>query len=196
MLRDIPPRVRARMSYLERMDAQHRRDKLPHFTRLRQIPPATGKFLALLASLAPEGNYIEIGTSAGYSTLWLSLACRETGRKVTTFEMDDEKIALARETFRSAGIEDIVILVEGDAREHLGRYKDVAFCFLDAEKHHYLDCYNLVVPNLVPGGLFVTDNVISHREVAGPMVRKALRDRRLDAMIMPIGSGELVCRKL
>jgi caffeoyl-CoA O-methyltransferase len=193
---DIPAKVLKRMRYLERLDARHRRDDISHFSRLRQVPPATGRFLALVAASAPEGAFLEIGTSGGYSALWLSLACREAGRKLTTFEMDEGKIELARETFRSAGIEDVVELVAGDARRYLGDYKDVAFCFLDAEKAHYMDCYELVVPNLVPGGLLVADNVISHQETLGKMVRKTLRDGRVDSLIVPIGSGELVCRRI
>jgi len=196
MLRSIPPKIRKRMKHLERLDAQHRRQRFRHFDRLRQVPPVTGRFLAITAASAPEGKCLEIGTSGGYSTLWLSLACLETKRRITTFEMFEDKIRLARETFRSAGIENLVDLVEGDARKHLKAYKGVSFCFLDAEKHHYLDCYNLVVPNMVSGRLLVVDNVISHREIAGPMVRKALKDRRADALIVPLGSGLLVARKI
>jgi caffeoyl-CoA O-methyltransferase len=196
MFRNIPLRIRRRMRYLEVLDAGHRRQNVPHFDRLRQVPPATGKLLALFAAGAPDGRVLEVGTSGGYSTLWLSLACRERGRKITTFEMSDRKVRLARETFRKAGIDDLVELVEGDAREHLGRYKHVAFCFLDAEKRHYMSCYNLIVPNLVGGGFLVVDNVISHREEAGPMVRTAFRDGRLDSVIVPIGSGLLVGRRL
>jgi predicted O-methyltransferase YrrM len=183
------------MRFLERLDGEHRREEVRQFDRLRQIPPATGGFLALLAAGTPKGNVLEIGTSGGYSTLWLSLACRAGGRRITTFEMANAKIALATETFRSAGIADMVDLVEGDARTNLGRYKQVAFCFLDAEKQHYLDCYNLVVPNMVSGGLLVADNVASHRHAVAPMVRRVLRDRRVDSVIVPIGSGLLLCRK-
>lgn len=196
MLNDIPRRVRARMRFLERLDAEHRKGRIRHFDRLRQIPPATGKLLAILAASSPEGRILEIGTSGGYSTLWLSLACRETGCRITTFEMSEAKIALAGETLRAAGIEDMVEIVEGDARARLDRYTDVAFCFLDAEKQHYLDCYNLVVPNMVPGGLLMADNVISHRDAVAPMVRKAVRDKRVDTVMLPIGSGELLCRKV
>jgi caffeoyl-CoA O-methyltransferase len=195
MLHDIPRRVSARMAYLERLDAEHRRAQVTQFERLRQIPPATGKLLAMLAAGAPPGQILEIGTSGGYSTLWLSLACRASGRRITTFEIAEAKIAVAKETFRSAGIEDIVDLVEGDARRHIGRYKDIAFSFLDAEKDAYLDCYDLIVPELVPGGLLVADNVISHRDQVGSMLRKALRDKRVDAIIVPIGSGLLLCRR-
>jgi predicted O-methyltransferase YrrM len=184
------------MQYLERLDGHNRRDDMSHFKRLRQVPPATGKFLAQIAAIAPEGTYLEIGTSGGYSGLWLALACREVGRKLTTFEMDEGKIRLAKETFRSAGVEDVVDLVEGDARDRLGDFKNVAFCFLDAEKAHYADCYELVVPNMVRGGLLIADNVLSHQRVLGKMVRRTLRDGRVDAMIVPIGSGLLMCRKL
>ena len=196
MLHDIPPKIRNRMKYLEKLDGRHRWQQVRRFDRLRQVPPATGRFLAVLAASAPDGEYIEIGTSGGYSTLWLSLACKEKSRRITTFEVSEAKVRLARETFRSAGVENLVDLVEGDARERLKAHKRVAFCFLDAEKHHYLDCYNLVVPNMVPGGLLVVDNVISHREATGPMVRKALKDGRMDAMIVPLGSGLLLARKI
>jgi predicted O-methyltransferase YrrM len=183
------------MRHLEAADAQDRRDGTPRLERLRQIPPETGRFLALLAAMAPAGTYLEIGTSAGYSTLWLALACRELGRKITTFEMLPAKAALARETFRAAEVEDVVELVEGDARDHLPNCNDIAFCFLDAEKEVYADCYELVVPRMLPGGLLVADNAINHRATLMPMLDRALSDDRVDAQIVPIGKGELLCRK-
>lgn len=73
---------------------------------------------------------------------------------------------------------------------------DVAFCFLDAEKEVYSDCYEAVVPNLVSGGLLVADNAINHRETLQLMLDRALSDPRLDAVIVPIGKGELVCRMI
>jgi caffeoyl-CoA O-methyltransferase len=183
------------MCHLEGLDAKDRRDGTPRLQRLRQIPPEAGRFLALLAAGTPEGAWIEIGTSAGYSTLWLALACREVGRRITTFEVLEEKAALARETFRLAGVGDVVELVVGDARDHLRGRKDIAFCFLDAEKDLYADCYELVVPNLVPGGLLVADNVISHAQDLKPMLNRALADQRVDGVIVPIGKGELICQK-
>jgi predicted O-methyltransferase YrrM/NTP pyrophosphatase (non-canonical NTP hydrolase) len=183
------------MRHLEEIDAQDRQDGTPRLQRLRQIPPETGRFLALMAASSPSGAWIEIGASAGYSTLWLALACRETGRTLTTFEVLEEKVALARETFRLAGVEDVVTLIAGDAREYLADCHDIAFCFLDAEKDVYADCYELVVPRLVAGGLLVADNAINHQETLQPMLDRALSDGRVDALIVPIGKGELVCRK-
>jgi caffeoyl-CoA O-methyltransferase len=192
---DIPRSVLERMDVLERVDAADRVDGTPRPRRLRQIPPETGRFLAILAAAAPDGRVLEVGTSAGYSSLWLSLACRATGRRLTTFEVLNDKARLARETFRVAGVEDVVDLVEDDARHHLDELAGVAFCFLDAEKEIYADCYELVVPNLMPGGLLVADNVISHAETLQPAVDRAIGDPRVDAVVVPIGTGELVCRR-
>lgn len=196
MFNDIPDRVLERMKYLEELDAKHRREEIEGFKRLRQVPPQTGRFLALLCAGAPDGACIEIGTSGGYSGMWLALACRTTGKKLTTFEMADAKIEIASETFRSAGVDDIVEIVAGDAREHLERYKEIGFCFLDAEKDAYDECYELVVPNMVSGGLLVADNVISHEDILKPWVDKILADERVDALVVPIERGELVVRKI
>lgn len=196
MFHNIPIAVKERMVYLEAIDARDRQDGTPRLERLRQIPVETGKFLGLMAAAAPEGAMIEIGTSAGYSTLWLSLACRANGRKLTTFEVLPEKVKLAQETFDGTGSAEWIQLIAGDAREFIPDMQNIAFCFLDAEKEVYSDCYDLVVPRLVPGGLLIADNAINHRETLQPMLDKALADQRVDAVILPVGKGELLCRKI
>ena len=184
------------MAYLERLDARHRNAKtIEHFERLRQVPPATGKFLALVAASTPKGKWLELGTSGGYSTMWLSLAARQSGRRIITFEVSEAKIELARETFKEAGIEDLVGLVPGDALKYLPLYEQVAFCFLDLEKRIYRACYEAVIPNMVRGGVLVADNVISHRKETASTVKRALADPRVDAEVIPIGSGLLLARK-
>lgn len=195
MFHQIPEAMAARMRDLERLDAADRLDGTPRPQRLRQIPPETGRFLALLARMAPPGLIVEVGTSAGYSTLWLALACRDAGRRLTTYEVLPEKVTLAQATFALAGVEEVVDLVVGDARSHLAELEGIAFCFLDAEKEVYADCYELVVPRLVPGGLLVADNAINHAETLQPMIDRALADERVDALVVPIGKGELVCRR-
>ncbi len=196
MFHDIPKEIEERMHYLEARSKKEKAEGKPMLERLRQVPPDTGKFLALLAASSPEGIWLEIGTSGGYSALWLALACRHVGRKVVTFEVLEEKVHLARETIEVAGVADVVELVPGDAREHLEKCQSVSFCFLDAEKDQYLDCYEKVIPNMVPGGLLVADNVTSHKEQLREMVDRVLSDDRVDALVVPIESGELVCRKL
>ena len=196
MFHDMDEQILDRMQELERWDSRDRADGTGHMQRLRQIPPETGRFLAILAANAPKGGYIEIGTSAGYSALWLALACRQTGRELRTFEILEEKAALARETFRLGGVEDVVELVVGDAREHLASCREISFCFLDAEKEHYSEFYELVVPQLVPGGLLVADNAVNHAKTLKAMLDRALSDERVDAVILPVGKGELVCRRI
>jgi len=196
MFHNIRPSILARMQYLENIDTQDRQDGTPRLKRLRQIPPETGRFLALLLATAPEGAVLEIGTSAGYSTLWLALACEMQQRRIVTFELLPEKAALARETFSTAVINHIVTLVEGNALDRLAEYNKIAFCFLDAEKEIYEACYKAIVPKLVPGGLLVADNAINHQETLKPMIEMALQDERVDALVVPIGKGELVCRKV
>jgi predicted O-methyltransferase YrrM len=183
------------MRHLERIDAVDRTDGTPQGARLRQVPEVTGRFLAMLAACSPSGTVLEIGTSAGYSAMWISLACKEKGAMLTTFEASADKVRLARETFKVAGLEMLAQVVEGDARDHLPAYNDVAFCFLDAEKDVYTECYKLVIPRLVPGGLFVADNVISHRDALRSFMDAAIADDRVDSLMVPIGNGLLICRR-
>ncbi len=196
MFHGIPDAIKGRMRYLEEKDQRDRLDGTPRMERLRQIPPETGKFISILAACAPAGQFIEIGTSAGYSSLWIGLACQLIGNKLTTFELLKEKADLARETFRLTDFEHIIELIEGDARNHLENYKRISFCFLDAEKEIYEDCYEIIIPNMLKGGILVADNAINHYKTLKPILDKALADESVDAFIVPIGKGELVCRKL
>jgi len=184
------------MRYLEQIDSRDREYGTPQARRLRQVPPETGRFLALLSSMSPDGLRIEVGTSGGYSTLWLALADGAERNKIITFETSQEKAQIARETFKVARIERLVELVQGDARQQIDRYENIGFCFLDAEKETYIECYESVVPKLIPGGLLAADNVISHRLELQPFLNKALADRRVDSLVIPIGKGVLISRKI
>lgn len=196
MFHTIPEVIKKRMKYLEEIDSKDRLDGTPRMKRLRQIPPDIGKFLLIMAASAPNGDFLEIGTSAGYSTLWIALACKYKGIKMKTFEVLKEKIQMAKETFKITNMNNFIELIEGDARNYLEDYKNIAFCFLDAEKEVYEECYDLIIPNMVKGGLLIADNAINHYETLKPMIDKALADRRVDAMVVPIGKGELLCRRI
>ncbi len=196
MFHTITAQMQARMKFLEDIDATDRQDGTERLKRLRQIPPVTGKFIALQAVNCPKGKMVEIGTSAGYSTMWLSLAAKERGDVITAFEILPEKVVLAKETFRVAEIEQYVNLVEGDAVEFLEDMDEIAFCFLDAEKEVYEECYELIKDKIVPGGLIVADNAINHYDTIKPMIDKALANTDFDSLVVPIGKGELVCRRI
>ena len=196
MFHNIPEPILKCMRELEAQDSIDREDGTPRGQRLRQIPPVTGKFLALLCASAPKGRVLEVGTSGGYSSLWLSLACRERGDRLTTFEILEEKVARAHETFDAAGLSGHIQLIHGDARHVISGYTGVAFCFLDAEKEVYLDVYERVVPNLLPGGILAADNAINHAESLAGFLDRTVNDPRGDALVVPVGKGVLVFRKL
>jgi predicted O-methyltransferase YrrM len=195
MFHDLAINVLDVMHELEARDEQDREDGTPHLERLRQITPDTGRFIALWAASAPAGAMIEVGTSAGYSALWLAQACRLSGRMLTTFEILPEKARLARSTFDRTGVTDVVRLVEGDFLEHANDFDEVGFCFLDAEKDVYEACYDMIVPKMVTGAILIADNATSHREDLQPMIDRVLADERVDAMVATVGKGELVCRR-
>lgn len=196
MFHKIPKPIRDRMAYLEAIDTRDRVDGTQELQRLRQIPPVTGRLLALLAAAAPPGRFLEIGASAGYSALWISLALQERDDRLVTFELLADKVRYAQETFQAAGTETLVQIIPGDVRTQLSPFcENVAFCFLDTEKDLYSFCYEQVVPGLVPGGFLVVDNVISHAEVLADFLKRAGSDSRVDTLTLPVGQGVLLCRK-
>ena len=195
MFNDLDADVLEVMRELEARDERDRDDGTPHLERLRQITPDTGRFISLWAASAPAGAWIEVGTSAGYSALWLAQAARVSGRTLTTYEILPEKARLARETFARARATDVVHLVDGDFLDHADEVEDVAFCFLDAEKDVYETCYEVLVPKMVPGAILIADNFTSHRDELQTMLERVLDDGRVDAMVATVGKGELVCRR-
>ena len=124
------------------------------------------------------------------------MACRQRGDRLLTYEILPAKIKLAQETLVEARVESLVQLVQADARTQLENLQSIAFCFLDAEKDVYLDCYELVVPRLTPGGLLLADNFLSHQQELQPVLDRAQKDDRVDALVVPIGKGLLFCRRL
>ena len=196
MFHDISKEILDQMKALEELDAQDREDGTTQIKRLRQIPPETGKFIAIQATTVPEGAWVEIGTSAGYSALWLSLAAKLKKEKLFTYELLKDKADMAKNTFKQTKVSDYVDLVHGDARGHVGHYEELAFAFLDSEKEMYDEFYDLIVPLLVPGGLLIADNFLSHEEYLTPLKAKAEEDERVDSVIVPIGKGLLLCRKV
>jgi len=195
MFHSIPEPIRKRMRYLQDLETRRDAEQDENKQRLLQIPEESGRFLALLAASAPRGKWIEIGTSGGYSALWLALAAREADAKLITHEIQDWKIELARETFRVAGVEDVVELVAGDASAHLGSYSDIAFCFMDADKEDYREQYDTVVARLVPGGIMTADNMNSHGHMLEETTAYIMLDPRMDNIVVPVGSGILVGRR-
>jgi predicted O-methyltransferase YrrM len=193
----VSPRVRAVMASLETVDAADRVDGTPKERRLRAIRPEVGELLVTLIVALGARTIVEVGTSAGYSTLWLAAGAERTGGRVTTFEVDPAKVALARTTFAGAGVEGIVELRHEDGAAGLASFAGRAdLVFLDAEKGDYQGALDPAISALRPGGLLVADNLISHEADLAPFREAALADPRLVGLVVPIGRGELVAARL
>ncbi|OHB63998.1 MAG: hypothetical protein A2Y77_07405 [Planctomycetes bacterium RBG_13_62_9] len=127
---------------------------------MMNVPVEDGRLLRLLAETIGAKQIVEIGTSNGYSGIWQCLALKATGGKLTTFEIDAQRAALARENFKKAGVDDIVTLVEGDAHEKVVEVSGpIDMCFIDADKEGYTDYLNKLLPKVRPGGLIVAHNI-------------------------------------
>jgi predicted O-methyltransferase YrrM len=141
------------LALLDDMNANQRRGMM-------NVPPEDGRVLRLLTEALGAKRVIEIGTSNGYSALWFSLALRKTAGTLITHEIDPERASLARENFKKAGIDDLVVLVEGDAHETVKKLKDpIDILFLDADKEGYIDYLNKLLPLVRPGGLILAHNI-------------------------------------
>ena len=113
-----------------------------------------GRVLRQLVEAAGARRVVEIGTSSGYSTIWLALGVRANGGKVFTHEIDPEKVKLARANFKKAGVDDLITIIEGDAHETIKQHKEpIDVVFLDAEKKGYVDYLQKLLPLVRPGGL-------------------------------------------
>jgi len=123
------------------------------------VPMGDGRILRLLTESIGAKQVAEFGTSTGYSGLWFSMALEKTGGKLTTFDIDPGRIAMARKHFQQAGVEQMVTLVEGDAHQTIGKLKGpLDLVFIDADKEGYVDYLNKVLPLVRPGGLILAHN--------------------------------------
>jgi caffeoyl-CoA O-methyltransferase len=126
------------------------------YSAMLSVPPEDGKVLRLLTEATDARHVVEIGTSNGYASIWFCLALRNTGGKLTTFEIDAQRATLARENFKRAGVDKLVTLIEGNAHEKVKMLKGpIDIVFLDADKDGYLDYLNKLLPLVRHGGLIL-----------------------------------------
>jgi predicted O-methyltransferase YrrM len=158
--------------------------------RMLNVAPRTGRFLGMLVRATGARRILEVGTSNGYSTIWLAWAAHETGGHVTTIERAAAKAAMARTNLRRVGLSYLVTLLEGTALDMLaGQTGPYDLVFLDADRPNYLAYLDLLLPRLRPGGLLVADNIISHAHELLGFLRRVENDANLETLALPLGSG-------
>ena len=128
--------------------------------RYANVSTADGRLLRQLAESIGARRIVELGTSTGESGLWFSMALRTTGGKLYTHDIDPGRIAVARENFKRAGVEDLIVITEGDAHETAPKIKEpIDLLFVDAEKEGYDAYLKELLPYVRPGGLIVAHNM-------------------------------------
>jgi predicted O-methyltransferase YrrM len=154
------------------------------------LEPDTARFISILVRSSQRKSLLEIGTSNGYSTIWLAWAVSATGGHITSLERDADKNAQADANLQRAGLRDSVDLLLGDATEIVASLDGpFDFVFFDADRISAPDQLKFLKSKLLPGALVLADNVLSHPdEIAGYLAAiEATPD--FDHIVIPIGKG-------
>jgi predicted O-methyltransferase YrrM len=165
--------------------------------RMLNVTPDTGRLLWILVRLARPRRILEVGTSNGYSTIWLADAARAVGASVVTLEVDPDKARLARENFARADVGDVVEVVEGSARATLARLAGpFEIVFFDADRESYLAYLELILPKMPAQSILVADNVVSHAGELADYLARIKSNPDLFSVTVPVGKGEEISLKL
>ena len=175
-----------------------------------QIGPEQGTFMTLLARLIGAAAAVEVGTFTGYSSICIARGLAEGGRLLCC-DVSEEWTSLAREYWKRAGVADQIELRLGPAAQTLRALPEGTsfdYAFIDADKTGYVEYWDLIVPMIRPGGLILVDNTLSHGRVVDLRIQDdsvqgirrfnghARADKRVELVLLPIGDGLTMARKL
>jgi len=186
--------------YGERMKAEDAlRKKLPRQEWLArrdefllEVGEAVGALLNILVREAGARTILEVGTSYGYSTIWLADAARATGGQVITLDVNAQKQDHARRMLEKAGLANHVVFRCGDALQLIGQMTEIVdFALIDLWKDVYIPCFDLVAAKLAPGGLIAADNMIfpPDNQAMAEQYRSHVRRKGFDSVLLRAGHG-------
>ncbi len=160
----------------------------------RNLHPDSAALLAVLVRAKQARKVLEVGTSNGYSTLWLADAVRDTGGSLRTLEIDKARKKAARQNLREAKLDDYVRMEVCDAGEFLRDYpKYFDVVLLDADRSQYTAYWPHLQRILTkPGSLLVVDNVLSHADEVQAFIALVEADKNFSSMVLDIGAGLLL----
>ncbi|MDR6123115.1 putative O-methyltransferase YrrM [Bacillus sp. SLBN-46] len=165
--------------------------------RMRNVTPETGRFLSFIATTTQARNILEIGTSNGYSTLWLAESVSENDGHVTTLEFLASKAELAKSNFEKAKMSKWIDLIVMNASEYIHKVESntVDMIFLDSDRKEYVEWWGDLSRILKKNGLIVVDNVISHSNELQDFYILVSNDENYKTIKLPIESGLLLLTK-
>jgi predicted O-methyltransferase YrrM len=180
-------------------------DILPQ-NRMLAITKETGELLNMILRLKNAKNMLEVGTSAGYSTIWCAEAISENQGKIITIEQNPDKIKRANQNFQNAEISDFITIKEGlalDVLMELNHQKEnkgfFDFVLIDADKENIIEYFDLILPMVSTGGVIVTDNMLYPEKYRKDMKKFSdylKKNSSLRTITSPIGNGEEITIKL
>ncbi len=167
-----------------------------HVIRSWQIPETTGRFLYRLVQETGAKNILELGTSIGYSTIWLAEACRQEGGKVITIEQFRRKANQAKRHFEKMGLENITLIEKPivEALQKLGT-ENFDLVFMDADKGQYHIYIEYILPMLNEQGIIVVDNAGNFRQRMRQFIEKCESTPGIVMHLFDFDNGLLVIAK-
>jgi predicted O-methyltransferase YrrM len=165
---------------------------------LLPVGPDSGQLINILIKSLKAPTILELGTSYGYSGIWLAEAARATGGRLITMELSAEKSAYARDMSKKAGLADFVDFKVGDAVAMIGELSQgIDFVLVDLWKNLYVPCLEAFYPKLNPGAIIVSDNMIEPAIEHEAVMRyqSVLRAKpKMTSILVPVGSGLEISR--
>ena len=182
--------IRAFLTELYETGRQHDAREQDRSKKMLNLEPETAQFVHILVRSSRRARLLEIGTSNGYSTIWLAWAASAIGGRVISIDRNAQKQALADANLRQVGLRDTVDLMHGDATEVVAGLSGPFDCvFFDADRFSAPAQLASLLPKLAVDVFLLADNVLSHpSEVAGYLSELAALPQ-FERIILPIGKG-------
>jgi caffeoyl-CoA O-methyltransferase len=151
------------------------------------VPRVDGEFLHLLVHVTGAQHVLEVGTFRGHSGIWMGMALEQTGGRLTTIDIDPERVQEARGNFATAGLADRITVLQGNAHEVAKTVNGpLDLVFLDADKGGELDYFHTVFPKLRPGGFILVHNAIMSKKAMQPYFDMVAKHPQLVHVILSL----------